>query len=31
VHTRKDTNETDMVVWVRVDEFLGYLRPYVVH
>ncbi len=31
LHTRKDTNETDMVVWVRVDEFLGYFRPYVVN
>jgi hypothetical protein len=31
VHTRKDTNETDMVVWVKVDEFLSYFKPFVVH
>lgn len=31
LHTRKDTNETDLVIWVRVDEFIGYFRNYVVH
>ena len=30
LHTRRDTNETDLVVWVRVDEFLQYFKPYVV-
>ena len=31
VHTRRDTNETDLVVWVRVDEFLQWFRPIVVN
>jgi hypothetical protein len=31
VHTRKDTNETDLVIWVRVDEFLQWFRPIVVN
>lgn len=31
LHTRRDTNETDLVIWVRVDEFLSYLRPFVVN
>ena len=31
VHTRKDTNETDLVVWVRVDEFLQWFRPIVIN
>ena len=31
VHTRRDTNETDLVIWVRVDEFLQWFRPIVVN
>lgn len=31
VHTRRDTNETDLVVWVRVDEFLQWFRPIVIN
>lgn len=31
IHTRKDTNETDLVIWVRVDEFISYFKPYVVN
>lgn len=31
LHTRRDTNETDLVVWVRVDEFLSYFKPFVVN
>lgn len=30
-HTRKDTNETDLVVWVRVSEFSKYFVPHVVN
>ena len=31
VHTRRDTNETDLVIWVRVDEFLQWFRPIVIN
>ena len=31
LHTRKDTNETDLVVWVRVSEFQDYFAPYIVN
>jgi hypothetical protein len=31
LHTRKDTNETDMVIWVKVDEFIQWYRPFVVN
>lgn len=31
LHTRKDTNETDLVVWVKVSEFQKYFVPYVVN
>ena len=31
LHTRRDTNETDLVIWVRVDEFISYFRPFVVN
>ena len=31
VHTRKDTNETDLVVFVHVSEFQNYFRNYVVN
>lgn len=30
LHTRKDTNETDLVVWVRVENFQDYFAPYVI-
>lgn len=31
MHTRKDTNETDLVIWVRVDEFLSSFRSYIIN
>jgi hypothetical protein len=31
LHTRKDTNETDLVVWVKVSEFQKYFAPHVVN
>lgn len=30
LHTRRDTNETDLVVWVKVSEFQKYFAPHVV-
>jgi hypothetical protein len=31
LHTRKDTDETDLVVWVNVEEFFNYFRPIVIN
>jgi hypothetical protein len=31
LHTRKDTDETDLVVWVKVEEFFNYFRPRVIN
>jgi hypothetical protein len=31
LHTRKDTDETDLVVWVKVEEFFNYFRPIVIN
>lgn len=31
LHTRKDTNETDLVVWVKVSEFQKYFAPHVIN
>jgi hypothetical protein len=30
LHTRKDTNETDLVVWVYVKDFAQYFKPIVI-
>jgi hypothetical protein len=31
LHTRKDTDETDLVVWVNVEEFFNYFRPIIIN
>ena len=31
LHTRKDTDETDLVVFVNVNDFFNYFRPIVVN
>jgi hypothetical protein len=31
LHTRRDTNETDLVVWVRVDEYIQWFKPFVIN
>jgi hypothetical protein len=30
VHTRRDTNETDLVVKVRVSDYINFFRPLVI-
>ena len=31
LHTRKDTDETDLVVWVNVEEFFNFFRPIIIN